>query len=139
MKKENLGLELIQTRLDGLTQIWVDVECEDGYMTEVYAKIKIDFNNEYHLEKQLKKIRKFVSMGKAMVTLNGIGESVYDKREFYRITNRWYQEVELRPLYCNEYGVHQIVKVDTPLKSTNAVMKAVEILIEHVKEVQKES
>ena len=144
MKKENLGLELIQSRLEGVTEIWVEVECEDGYATEVTAKVKIDIskNCEASIEgkkRLLKKVRKYVSMGKAMVTLTGIGESVYDKRELYRITNRWYGEIDFRPLKDNQYAVHYTETVDTPLKSTNAIMKAVEMVFEHVKEVQKES
>ncbi len=141
MKKENLGLELIQTRLDGLTEIWVEVECEDEYYTEVLTKTRIDITgNLQNVEKQkklLKKVRNYVAMGKAVVTLYGIGDSTYDKREFYRITNRWYHDVELRPLHENQYEIHQIVTVDTPLKATNAIMKAIEIIFDHVKEAQK--
>ena len=148
MKKENLGFELIQSRFNGLGEIWVEVECEDDYMVEVSTKIKFDlkrsFDSKWEIERNkdiMKLVRKYVSMGKAMVTIIGVGAEnyPYDKRDIYRITNRFFEEVECRPFKNDCYEVLYTEKVDTPLKSTNAVMKAVDMVINHVKEeAQKE-
>ena len=145
MKKENLGLELIATRFEGLEEIWVEVECKDGYFTEITTKTRIDIPNknskihsyETMLERRkdlLKKVRKYVSGGEAMVTLVGIGDSVYDKRDLYRVTNRWFKDVELRPFNGNCYEIHFVKEVDTPQKATNSIMKVVDMVFDYVME-----
>lgn len=144
MKKENLGLELIKTRFEGMKEIWVEVECKDGYFTEVISKTRIEIpvkNSSIHSyetmqerkKELLKKVRKYVSGGEAMVTLMGIGKSSYsDKRDLYRITNRWYKDVEVRPFNGNDYSVHYVKEVDTPQKATNSIMKTIELVFDYV-------
>lgn len=144
--KENLGIELIQSRYEGLTEVVIEVEAQQGFRFDYNLVASFDLKSTIHTQETLDRqeqevyneLRKFLAMNRIVLTVMGRGETRHDTRCYYRISNRFDDEVELRPFQNDKFEVINTERLGSKRKATNFILKAIQEVVKEIKKNNQE-